>query len=1020
MPNSPLQALRRYQSISVFGGGIIVTFLILLASGFGMAWIVYTYAEGERRIYVSGLEQTLNAIQVSETSFRNSVTNVQLIWRDVDNAPESVLKEFFNSRQKFATKPYSSLVLGVPGQTANRIEVARYLSMSALLARICTASSINRGYTLEGYHYSTRTGAFALVPNPKYDFPALDSSEGRARVLDALRIHFDEPSVSGEGSRPQVRWLPPFINPVSRQSSIRIAAEAYDHGRPFAVLVTEYPPDHLLSWLDNYRTAGAFYITTLDGELVSMDPTITGDAERVQRLLQLNGMSSDAPPGAPMFRDGFLLFRDQLGSTGWTLTYALSWVDIVNGVAWPAGTVATATLVALAVMWALLLRFHRREFMPLFVRSQRVFDSEALCRSVIELAPIGLGLIARDDEHFMLVSPALAEMVERIDGKYHVLSSQVVGAWQAGNADREVLAGDILLPGAEAASAQVEFTVCGGRYQGREVLIAAFADVTAKRQLLQKLEEAVRAADSANAAKSSFLAAMSHEIRTPLNVILGNLELLERSALDAPQQGRLRVVRTFATNLLAIVSDILDFSKIEAGSMSVESIDFDVIATIERELNAYSPVAKEKGLQLFCEINASSAQRMCGDPTRLAQVFGNLLSNAIKFTYAGSVTARVSVAADGSEAPDIVIEVEDTGIGIAAEHMLKLFKPFSQVDMSITRRFGGTGLGLALCDRLVTAMGGRISVTSETGVGSRFTVRLPLGMDISAFDPRRAANGRIVTLVASHPEWRDFVLPHLTLWGFDVRIQEVLLDVQDRDVDRLGTVILFGDPDMWPHVDLDGVYNCTRTILATRDGPLEPYYIGNVVRVSCYSLSGLYLTLMQSDDGGREVGRDLPVESPSRRPENPAHYAIGGSLRVLVADDQVVNGSLLSEQVHALGCIAFEVGSAQAALHLLATDSWDMLMIGADLPDMSALALAETVRDRELACDVVVVTSHLLPDDKRRYVQAGVRRVLTKPVTFAHLHGALAKRRRGTVDNRSHAANQPPESLRPEKVLHDG
>ncbi|KVX61934.1 hypothetical protein WT33_17080 [Burkholderia stagnalis] len=140
---------------------------------------------------------------------------------------------------------------------------------------------------------------------------------------------------------------------------------------------------------------------------------------------------------------------------------------------------------------------------------------------------------------------------------------------------------------------------------------------------------------------------------------------------------------------------------------------------------------------------------------------------------------------------------------------------------------------------------------------------------------------------------------------------------------------------------------------------------------------------------------------------------------MLVADDQIVNGALLSEQLHALGCIVAEVGSAQAALDSLAADSWDVLLIGADLPDMSALALAEAVRDREFACDVLVVTSHLMPEDKRRCVQAGVRRVLTKPVTLAHLHGALAKRRRGTGDNRLHGANQPAERLGPEKVLHD-
>ncbi|KOR06076.1 sensor histidine kinase, partial [Burkholderia cenocepacia] len=167
-------------------------------------------------------------------------------------------------------------------------------------------------------------------------------------------------------------------------------------------------------------------------------------------------------------------------------------------------------------------------------------------------------------------------------------------------------------------------------------------------------------------------AATSHEIRTPLNVILGNLELLERTALDASQQSRVQTVRASAEGLLAIVSDILDFSKIEAGAMSVESIEFDVIAVIGRELAAFAPVAKAKGLSLFADIDANGAQRMRGDPTRLAQVLANLLSNAIKFTSAGHVVARVSTGCNARGAAEIAISIEDTGIGIDAAQQERL------------------------------------------------------------------------------------------------------------------------------------------------------------------------------------------------------------------------------------------------------------------------------------------------------------------------------------------------------------
>ncbi|MBN3820919.1 hybrid sensor histidine kinase/response regulator, partial [Paraburkholderia sp. Se-20369] len=201
MPYSPLQSIRRYQSISMFGGGIVVTVLILIACALGMASIVYGHLGAERRNFLNGKEETLDEFKVSETSFRNGVANTQLIWQELARAPDSVVDAFFDNDQRIVIKPYPSLVVGVPGQTGNRAEVARYLALSALLSRICAASSINRGQLLEGYHYSTRAGVFGLVPTMDASWPALATPEQRARVLDALRIDFGDAPPPAPGER---------------------------------------------------------------------------------------------------------------------------------------------------------------------------------------------------------------------------------------------------------------------------------------------------------------------------------------------------------------------------------------------------------------------------------------------------------------------------------------------------------------------------------------------------------------------------------------------------------------------------------------------------------------------------------------------------------------------------------------------------------------------------------------------------------------------------------------------------
>lgn len=253
------------------------------------------------------------------------------------------------------------------------------------------------------------------------------------------------------------------------------------------------------------------------------------------------------------------------------------------------------------------------------------------------------------------------------------------------------------------------------------------------------LAEARRQAEAASRAKSSFLAMMSHELRTPMTGVLGMLDLIERDGLSGGQAEYARVLRSSASRLLRLLDDVLDFSKIEAGALTFEAIDFDLHQVLEAAVELYRGAAAEKGLDLrICrsEVGATSVR---GDPVRLGQVVQNLVSNAVKFTEAGSVELDVETWELGRERYGVHFEVRDTGPGIAPESRARLFEPFAQADGSITRRFGGTGLGLSIVRRLVEAMGGTVSVDSEVGRGTRFSVRLELPKGEAPPAPSRSA-----------------------------------------------------------------------------------------------------------------------------------------------------------------------------------------------------------------------------------------------------------------------------------------
>ncbi|MES3032504.1 MAG: CHASE domain-containing protein [Gemmatimonadota bacterium] len=256
-------------------------------------------------------------------------------------------------------------------------------------------------------------------------------------------------------------------------------------------------------------------------------------------------------------------------------------------------------------------------------------------------------------------------------------------------------------------------------------MLGAFADITARRAVSLALEHAVRAAEAASAAKSAFVANTSHEIRTPLNAVMGLVYLLERTRLDADQQALLRKIDVAGQTLLTVINDVLDLSKIEAGEMQLDRTTFDVVHVLQELHDLMAPVAEASGLVFALELDAAIPALVVGDVTRVRQVLTNLVGNALKFTERGRVDLSAEVIARGA-ADMLRFTVRDTGIGIAQEVLPQLFTPFTQADVSTTRRFGGTGLGLSIVRHLTTLMQGSCGVVSTPGEGSEFWAEIPL------------------------------------------------------------------------------------------------------------------------------------------------------------------------------------------------------------------------------------------------------------------------------------------------------
>lgn len=437
----------------------------------------------------------------------------------------------------------------------------------------------------------------------------------------------------------------------------------------------------------------------------------------------------------------------------------------------------------IAVFWCFLIYFYEKVFIPIYEKAKDVFDTEQLSRTIIAMAPYGLGLLDFKEKKMLLEnsmmfkykesavlrSPVSGELL--IEYFHRVYVEKYLGG---GKNDYIPVGSDVVISNG-VTIAELSMIMVKARYQGRRVLLCGFADITAHKQVQRNLEDAKKAAEEANHEKSSFLAAMSHEIRTPLNAILGNLEILGRSALSEAQQSRLDIISSSSHSLLALLNDVLDFSKVESGQMSVELAGFDLKSVIRQVASIYKPLAVEAKIGFSLTIDESLRDGYLGDAERIKQILNNLLSNALKFTKSGRIEVYAS-----DRSGELKIKVSDTGIGIHHSQHAFIFDAFKQAGSEIAAKFGGTGLGLTLCQRMAQLMGGEIRFSSVLGKGSIFELTLPAyhaqptsstvawgDGDVMLADDEPGDFRARILVVDDHPVNRMLLLDQLRIVGFE-------------------------------------------------------------------------------------------------------------------------------------------------------------------------------------------------------------------------------------------------------------
>ena len=576
-----------------------------------------------------------------------------------------------------------------------------------------------------------------------------------------------------------------------------------------------------------------------------------------------------------------------------------------------------------------------------------------------------------------------------------------------------------LLAAASDRLAQGDFR--GGAQEGADEvgrLGRAFNTMSSRlNRTIRAMEEARDKAEDSARVKQEFLANMSHELRTPLNGVIGMGEILQNTALTPDQRQCLETIETSARSLLDVLNEILDLSKIEAGMLELEENEFDPTQCVESVADLLATQAYEKGIELVCRISEDIPQDLIGDARRLRQILINLIGNATKFTEAGEVVVDVGVESVGEASCDLCVSVSDTGIGIEKAEQERLFEAFTQADSSTSRKYGGTGLGLTICKRMVETMQGTIGCESTPGTGSRFWFRLPLGLarPLSAERPRRtqekSGSDRRLVIAVANASVRDVVRGYAEGLGFSCTEcgtgDEVLEYLRNNagQPHALDCLVLESSPYGAVSVEL------AQEIIATY-GDARP-------RIACL-VTPHHIAI---EEDHKSSGVDAHITKPVKRRalrrflleglkqatslgalvqgvhrsevQEPACAPPSEALPVLLVEDDPINKVVGRRLLKLLGCDPDLAEDGSEAIEMIAKKQYAIVFMDCQMPVMDGYEATHAIREREAREGghqvIVAMTAHALQGDRERCIEAGMDDYLSKPFGRDKIHEMIER-----------------------------